>query len=196
MTRDNIFFFSRWFFPTGESNATAVLKTMPSSTQVPQFLKGCLVNNQFVPEGEPVLPMQLAGSVGNGTSTNVCQTCFCMGGVVHCRPLECDHPIDGCTPIKEDGHCCPDRYDCSKRDLVKSERSSDAFGGSGAEVMTTTNAAEVESTTVDTVMYIPVGITTLATFADKMTTEDTLHGHADESFERVVENVSCNGILF
>lgn len=99
----------------GQSNETAILKTLPSSTQVPQFLKGCLVNNQFVPEGEPVLPVQLAGHSNASSQVNIiCQTCFCMGGVVHCRPLECDQPIDGCEPIKEDGHCCPDRYDCTK----------------------------------------------------------------------------------
>jgi len=90
-----------------------VIKNLPSSTPVPHFLKGCKVNGVYVAEGEPVMPLQLAAGPGNNnTKVNPCQTCFCMGGTVRCRTLECDRPIDGCHPVTEDGHCCPDRYEC------------------------------------------------------------------------------------
>lgn len=100
-----------------QSNESAILKTIPKSTPVPHFLKGCTVGGRYVGEGQPILPMQLAAEYGNnslGLGMNRCQTCFCMGGVVHCRPLACDRPIEGCTPIIEDGHCCPDRYECNR----------------------------------------------------------------------------------
>ncbi|CAG7785638.1 unnamed protein product [Allacma fusca] len=100
-----------------ESNSTAVLKTTPSSTPVPEFLKGCLVKGKRIGEGEPVLPLQLENQ------TNPCQTCFCMGGVVRCRPLECDRALEGCRPITEDGHCCPDRYDCNNTNVITTETS-------------------------------------------------------------------------
>lgn len=138
-----------------------------------------------MPEGEPVLPVQLGG-FGNSSAgaSNICQTCFCMGGVVHCRPLECDKPIDGCTPIKEDGHCCPDRYDCSKPAKQKSISSvGDATSvkstgypvasSSGSDYTTTDlstadQEGEFGGTTETTVYYsnpsdyyVPVAITTM-----------------------------------
>lgn len=53
-------------------------------------------------------------AIGHRNNSDMCQTCFCMGGVVHCRPLECDRPIQGCRPVVEHGHCCPDRYECDE----------------------------------------------------------------------------------
>jgi len=32
---------------------------------------------------------------------------------VTCSALECAKPIDSCTPVIQDGHCCPDRYECA-----------------------------------------------------------------------------------
>lgn len=188
----------------GQSNETAILKTLPSSTQVPQFLKGCLVNGQFVPEGEPVLPVQLAG-FGNATTskTNVCQTCFCMGGIVHCRPLECDKAIDGCVPIKEDGHCCPDRYDCSKPDSLVSTSSVSAEAGatetsssfsallaSTAKLMgsspTTTTRYHEEEITQNTIASDYGAGTTFVSYQDF----DSTTSANDDSFERIASLVS------
>lgn len=49
---------------------------------------------------------------------NPCQTCYCMGGIIRCRPLECDKPIHGCIPIIKLGHCCPDRYECQTNSTI------------------------------------------------------------------------------
>lgn len=76
---------------------------------MPLFLKGCRVLGRFIYEGEPVLPIQLEPE-NDGKA--LCQTCFCLGGIVRCRPLECDRPIPSCKPITQEGYCCPTRYEC------------------------------------------------------------------------------------
>ncbi|XP_035708443.1 mucin-17 isoform X2 [Folsomia candida] len=145
-------------YDCNKSNQTAILKTIPSSTQVPNFLKGCTVGGRYVPEGDPILPMQLAiehynNSLGPGSSSR-CQTCFCMGGVVHCRRLACDRPIEGCRPIIEDGHCCPDRYECEKPVITKEdedtsdETSTDIVRDEVETTIATTSYPETTSTQV------------------------------------------------
>ncbi|XP_015431468.1 PREDICTED: uncharacterized protein LOC107187809 [Dufourea novaeangliae] len=48
-----------------------------------------------------------------------CDNCFCAMGAVRCVPLACAPPLQGCSPIVRDGHCCPSTYNCSGSIEVK-----------------------------------------------------------------------------
>lgn len=43
-----------------------------------------------------------------------CDNCFCAMGAVRCVPLACAPPLQGCSPIVRQGHCCPSTYNCSE----------------------------------------------------------------------------------
>lgn len=96
--------------------------------------------------------MQILAAAHNSSSNALdigpgigrCQTCFCMGGVVHCRPLACDRPIEGCRPVIEDGHCCPDRYEC---DPPGEEDETTTFFETETTLAPTTSPLEVSSST-------------------------------------------------
>ncbi|XP_043273400.1 uncharacterized protein [Venturia canescens] len=48
-----------------------------------------------------------------------CDNCFCAMGGIRCVPLSCAPPLQGCTPIVREGHCCPSTYNCSGNIEVK-----------------------------------------------------------------------------
>lgn len=48
-----------------------------------------------------------------------CDNCFCAMGAIRCVPLACAPPLQGCSPIVREGHCCPSTYNCSGSIEVK-----------------------------------------------------------------------------
>ena len=64
---------------------------------------GCTYKNQNWSEG--------AIMIGVG---GPCESCFCYKGEIRCSSMTCDPPLEGCTPVMEDGRCCPVRYDCGE----------------------------------------------------------------------------------
>ncbi|XP_071518964.1 uncharacterized protein [Panulirus ornatus] len=80
------------FYDCHDATSTTTTTTKPEE---------CEVEGKIYEEGSQV--------EGVGTA---CQTCFCLQGKVTCRKLACADPIDGCTPIMQEGQCCPVMYDC------------------------------------------------------------------------------------
>ncbi|XP_053987607.1 uncharacterized protein LOC128880998 [Hylaeus volcanicus] len=80
------------------------------STLAPVTGNGCRVGSRVYEEGEMVRDIEWKAA---------CDNCFCAMGAVRCVPLACAPPLQGCTPIVRDGHCCPSTYNCSGSIEVK-----------------------------------------------------------------------------
>lgn len=48
-----------------------------------------------------------------------CDNCFCAMGAIRCVPLACAPPLQGCSPIVREGHCCPSTYNCSESQCLR-----------------------------------------------------------------------------
>ncbi|XP_026670584.1 uncharacterized protein LOC108626321 [Ceratina calcarata] len=81
-----------------------------SSTLAPIMGNGCRVGSRVYEEGEMVRDIEWKAA---------CDNCFCAMGAVRCVPLACAPPLQGCSPIVRDGHCCPSTYNCSGSIEVK-----------------------------------------------------------------------------
>ncbi|XP_076626581.1 uncharacterized protein LOC143344422 [Colletes latitarsis] len=81
-----------------------------SSTLAPVVGNGCRVGSRVYEEGEMVRDIEWKAA---------CDNCFCAMGAVRCVPLACAPPLQGCSPIVRDGHCCPSTYNCSGSIEVK-----------------------------------------------------------------------------
>ncbi|XP_076182997.1 uncharacterized protein LOC143154862 [Ptiloglossa arizonensis] len=81
-----------------------------SSTLAPVVGNGCRVGSRVYDEGEMVRDIEWKAA---------CDNCFCAMGAVRCVPLACAPPLQGCSPIVRDGHCCPSTYNCSGSIEVK-----------------------------------------------------------------------------
>ncbi|XP_076287097.1 uncharacterized protein LOC143212319 [Lasioglossum baleicum] len=75
-----------------------------SSTLAPIMGNGCRVGSRVYEEGEMVRNLEWKAA---------CDNCFCAMGAVRCVPLACAPPLQGCSPIVREGHCCPSTYNCS-----------------------------------------------------------------------------------
>lgn len=53
-----------------------------------------------------------------GTST-LCNYCYCIEGRQKCIQPKCTLPAKGCEPILIDSSCCPIRYDCTEKKILK-----------------------------------------------------------------------------
>ncbi|XP_017762364.1 PREDICTED: LOW QUALITY PROTEIN: uncharacterized protein LOC108552369 [Eufriesea mexicana] len=81
-----------------------------SSTLAPITGNGCRVGSRVYEEGEMVRDIEWKAA---------CDNCFCAMGAVRCVPLACAPPLQGCSPIVREGHCCPSTYNCSGSIEVK-----------------------------------------------------------------------------
>ncbi|XP_012144607.2 uncharacterized protein LOC100881394 [Megachile rotundata] len=81
-----------------------------SSTVAPIIGNGCRVGSKVYEEGEMVRDIEWKAA---------CDNCFCAMGAVRCVPLACAPPLQGCSPIVREGHCCPSTYNCSGSIEVK-----------------------------------------------------------------------------
>ncbi|XP_076653484.1 uncharacterized protein LOC143359445 [Halictus rubicundus] len=81
-----------------------------SSTLAPIMGNGCRVDSRVYEEGEMVRDIEWKAA---------CDNCFCAMGAVRCVPLACAPPLQGCSPIVREGHCCPSTYNCSGSIEVK-----------------------------------------------------------------------------
>nr|XP_033329867.1 uncharacterized protein LOC117222330 [Megalopta genalis] len=81
-----------------------------SSTLAPIMGNGCRVGSRVYEEGEMVRDIEWKAA---------CDNCFCAMGAVRCVPLACAPPLQGCSPIVREGHCCPSTYNCSGSIEVK-----------------------------------------------------------------------------
>ncbi|KOC70919.1 Extracellular matrix protein FRAS1, partial [Habropoda laboriosa] len=70
----------------------------------------CRVGSRVYEEGEMVRDIEWKAA---------CDNCFCAMGAVRCVPLACAPPLQGCSPIVREGHCCPSTYNCSGSIEVK-----------------------------------------------------------------------------
>ncbi|KOX68509.1 Extracellular matrix protein FRAS1 [Melipona quadrifasciata] len=70
----------------------------------------CRVGSRIYEEGEMVRDIEWKAA---------CDNCFCAMGAVRCVPLACAPPLQGCSPIVREGHCCPSTYNCSGSIEVK-----------------------------------------------------------------------------
>ncbi|KAK9303617.1 hypothetical protein QLX08_004723 [Tetragonisca angustula] len=80
------------------------------STMAPVMGNGCRVGSRIYEEGEMVRDIEWKAA---------CDNCFCAMGAVRCVPLACAPPLQGCSPIVREGHCCPSTYNCSGSIEVK-----------------------------------------------------------------------------
>lgn len=54
------------------------------------------------------------------TTSSLCSYCYCIEGKQQCIQPKCTLPTKGCDPILIDSSCCPIRYDCTDKKLIKS----------------------------------------------------------------------------
>ncbi|XP_034181960.2 uncharacterized protein LOC117605124 [Osmia lignaria lignaria] len=83
---------------------------LQSSTVAPVMGNGCRIGLKMYEEGEMVRDIEWKAA---------CDNCFCAMGAVRCVPLACAPPLQGCSPIVREGHCCPSTYNCSGSIEVK-----------------------------------------------------------------------------
>lgn len=71
---------------------------------------GCRVGSRMYEEGEMVRDIEWKAA---------CDNCFCAMGAIRCVPLACAPPLQGCSPIVREGHCCPSTYNCSESQCLR-----------------------------------------------------------------------------
>ncbi|XP_022237550.1 mucin-3A-like [Limulus polyphemus] len=80
--------------------------TAPPPIMEEKESEGCMVENQFFPDGEPV------------ETDDPCEHCYCMGNEVVCAIQTCKPPGSACIPIPDqENKCCPEKYDCPTTDI-------------------------------------------------------------------------------
>ena len=81
------------------------IKLNSSANSANARFTGCRVGSRIYEEGEMVRDIEWKAA---------CDNCFCAMGAVRCVPLACAPPLQGCSPIVREGHCCPSTYNCSE----------------------------------------------------------------------------------
>ncbi|XP_063221449.1 mucin-2-like [Bacillus rossius redtenbacheri] len=64
---------------------------------------GCTIEGTFYTDGTQV----------PGNPSKPCELCYCIRNRTACVMQECTLHVEGCTPVYEEGVCCPVRYDCN-----------------------------------------------------------------------------------
>ncbi|KAG8234330.1 hypothetical protein J437_LFUL017734, partial [Ladona fulva] len=67
---------------------------------------GCTIDNVFYTDGAQV----------PSDWKKPCELCYCIRNRTTCVIQECTLQLDGCTPVYQEGICCPVRYNCDYQD--------------------------------------------------------------------------------